>query len=147
MMDELTFMLSVRHGRELAHALDLGKPGEDYSGNPDLVPPSHGHEANVVTSKCSDPPSPFGQPVIMHRPVIDLDVPHTYVPSSTPGHGHLYLDVDLTWAKYEALLEHLQDLGIIQPGFLLSAKANKASAVRLPWLRKPEVPGDSSELA
>lgn len=50
-------------------------------------------------------------------PALDLDIPHRYVESSTAGHGHLYIDVELTDEDYGELLDVLLRLGIIQEGF------------------------------
>lgn len=84
-------------------------------------------EANIVTSLL-----PNGQ----HAPVLDLDIPHTLVPSSTPGHSHLYLDVALPWQEYTTLLKALMVAGIIQEGFYLGALARGHSDARLPWVKK-----------
>lgn len=53
-----------------------------------------------------------------HAPLLDLDLPHKYVESSTPGHGHLYLDVELEWEDYKHLLELLGELGILEPSYV-----------------------------
>lgn len=60
--------------------------------------------ANVVGSETTD-----GR----QMPILDLDCPHRYVPSSTAGHGHLFLDVPMTWRKYERILRALADAEII----------------------------------
>jgi hypothetical protein len=49
-----------------------------------------------------------------HAPVIDLDVPARLIPSRTPGHSHLYLDVPMSWAQYSALLHALAGAGVIE---------------------------------
>lgn len=72
----------------------------------------------------------------MHAPALDLDVPHTYVPSSTEGHGHLYIDVALTWPQYVELLEVLERCGIIGPGFLMHSLRQGLSTLRKPGLHK-----------
>lgn len=74
----------------------------------------------------------------MHKPVLDIDIPHQYYESSTEGHGHLYFDIDLTWDAYREILEVLAKHGIIGPGYLKASIARGYTAVRLPWVKKKE---------
>ncbi len=83
--------------------------------------------ANLISSLCGDG---------SHMPVIDLDIPHRYVESSTPGHGHLYLDVPMSWESFEALLDALHDAGVIEAGFWRLSKLRKAAFVRRLGVRK-----------
>lgn len=76
-------------------------------------------------------------PESFHRPVLDLDFPAHVVPSSTPGHGHLYLDKVLTWSQYVKLLEVLAEVGILEPGYVQASIAREFTSVRLPWVKKP----------
>lgn len=72
--------------------------------------------------------------------LLDIDVPAWLVPSSTPGHSHLY--VDLT-TDQEALVEFLaaaRKIGLIQPGYEQMAKDRGFCSLRLPWVRKAEQP-------
>lgn len=69
-------------------------------------------------------------------PVIDLDVPHTYVPSDTPGHAHLYLDSEMHDGKVLALMAVLRWTGVIERGHWRGFRRRGYSAVRLPWVRK-----------
>ena len=55
-------------------------------------------EANLVSSITTD-----GR----QMPVLDLDFPHTYVPSSTEGHGHLFFDVPISRFRWFALMTGL----------------------------------------
>ena len=71
-----------------------------------------------------------------HRPVLDIDIPARLIPSSTPGHSHLYLDIDMEWDKYEALLKALADAHVIEEGYVLAALDRRATFVRLPWVTK-----------
>lgn len=77
----------------------------------------------------------------MHRPALDIDIPARLVPSSTPGHSHLYLDVDLTWEKYRRLLEVLDEVGVIEKGYTYVAMEREATFVRLPWIKKKPIAG------
>lgn len=73
---------------------------------------------------------------VMHRPVIDVDVPIRVVPSTTEGHSHLYIDKDIPFRDYLLLLEHMALCGIVEYGYYQGVKARGASYVRLPWVRK-----------
>lgn len=53
--------------------------------------------ANVVSSERVD--SKY------HAVLLDLDVPAYLVPSTTPGHSHLYIDVAVPKSDYFSLLE------------------------------------------
>lgn len=90
--------------------------------------------ADVVSSEAADLwPCVEGG---WHRPVLDLDFPHHYEPSSTPGHGHLYLDTPVEWRRYRKLLDAMEECGILEPGYVAASKARKATFVRLPWRKK-----------
>lgn len=87
--------------------------------------------AEVVTSE-----SRFYNGNEMHRPILDIDMPVTVIPSSTPGHGHLYIDKKLTWEDYSKLLNVLAEVGIIEEGYAAASIARQHTAVRLPWVKK-----------
>lgn len=84
-------------------------------------------DANLITSE-----SRPGR----HIPVLDIDFEAALIPSTTEGHYHLYLDVEMPWPKYVALLEALNAAGIIQDGFLAGAKERGYSSLRLPHIDK-----------
>ena len=71
-----------------------------------------------------------------HRPVLDLDMPAKLIPSSTPGHFHLFIDHPMKWETYEKLLEALAAAGVLEDGYVRASIARKHTAVRLPWIRK-----------
>lgn len=91
-------------------------------------------KANLITSKTER--YPYG--VEYHRPVLDIDFPAELIPSSTPGHYHLYLDKQIPKASYMQLLRDLARAGIIQQGFADSAIERGASSARLPWIKKDD---------
>ena len=110
-------------------------------------------EANVVSScqrKMSftfDQDAKEGEPIFidrghLHTPVLDIDIPATLVPSSTPGKNHLYLDVPMSWDQYTKLLDVMAEVGILEPGYVSASKKRGFTAVRLPWIRKPVPVGD-----
>lgn len=86
--------------------------------------------ANVVSSNYGTVHS------TMHRPVLDIDFPAALVPSSTPGHFHLYLDKPLPWEQYKRVLQVLGDVGILEPGYVNVSVERRHTAVRVPWIRK-----------
>lgn len=73
----------------------------------------------------------------LHYPVIDIDINHDYIPSTTPGHGHLYFNTPVTWEQYTKLLDVLAECGIVEEGYVKASKARGYTAVRLPWVKKP----------
>lgn len=66
----------------------------------------------------------------LHAPVIDLDLPAMLVPSATPGHHHLYLDVGMPWDDLVKLLNVMAEVGLVQPGYVAAAIARGATDVR-----------------
>lgn len=73
-----------------------------------------------------------------HRPVLDIDIPAELIASTTPGHSHLYLDIDLCWGRYMMLLAALHAAGIIERGYMDASVARGFTCVRLPWVKKPQ---------
>ena len=90
-------------------------------------------EANLVSSLT---------PNERHAPVLDLDFPCQLVPSTTPGHFHLYLDKTVTWEQYRGLLDALFAAGLIEEGFHRMSLQRGATFVRKPGVMKE--PGDSN---
>lgn len=84
--------------------------------------------ANVVSSTTSERWWRF--------PVVDLDFPHIYLPSDTPGHAHLYLDRRVHYVRVLALMTGLWAAGFIERGHWIGHLFRGYSAVRLPWVRK-----------
>ena len=75
----------------------------------------------------------------IHAPVLDIDFEARLIPSSTPGHYHLYLDKAMSWKKYRKLLKALARAGVIEEGYAFSSIRRGFSAVRKPDIKKPEV--------
>lgn len=88
-----------------------------------ITPAMNREEANLVSSEVGGG---------MHMPAIDIDLPCKLIESSTPGHYHLYIDKELTWRQYEALLKIMVNVGIVEEGFLKMARKRKATYLRLP---------------
>lgn len=98
-------------------------------------PVASSDEANIVTSLVDGKEK-------THAAVLDLDFPHVYVPSSTPGHGHLYIDKEMDEETYWLFLEMLVDLELLEPGYYQASKARGYSAVRLPHIKKEVISED-----
>lgn len=77
---------------------------------------------------------------VMHRPVLDIDIPVKVVPSGTPGHCHLFIDIAMSWADYEKLLWALAAAGIVEEGYVHASVRRGHTSVRLPHVRKPDAP-------
>ena len=75
-----------------------------------------------------------------HTPMVDLDIPTALLPSSTPGHHHLYLDLPMTWRAYRRLLKALWKAGAIEKSYYTAAKRDRATHLRPPWAKKQPAP-------
>jgi hypothetical protein len=78
-------------------------------------------EANLVSSRLVND---------MHAPAIDIDLPCKLIESSTPGHFHLYIEKEMTWAKYQALLLALADAGVVENNYAKSSIRKGQSFLR-----------------
>lgn len=119
-------------GNVLQTVVDL----DAYTGNSGRADTTSLADAQVTTSMLR-PGLPCGQGRT-HRPVLDLDLPAQLIPSSTPGHFHLYLDVEVPHRAYMALLDALAVAGVIEEGYRNASRERGYTAARLPWVRKPE---------
>jgi hypothetical protein len=85
-------------------------------------------EANVVSSDI------VGSK--LHAPIIDLDFDHAYVPSTTPGHAHLYLNVPISRWRLFVLLWGLRVGGVIEKGNFWWSLRRGGTYVRRPHVKK-----------
>lgn len=93
--------------------------------------------ANVATSRVMGSKVKVEPPqAATHKPLLDIDMPVTLIPSTTPGHFHLFIDHEMPWPKYAALLEALRDAGIVEQGYVDASFQRGYTAVRLPWIKK-----------
>lgn len=60
----------------------------------------------------------------MHAPILDLDFPHSYVPSKTEGHGHLYIHRPVSRKQLAMLLAALNRAGLMGDGNIHQFEAN-----------------------
>lgn len=77
-----------------------------------------------------------GQPCDWHQPLLDIDVPHVYMPSTTEGHGHLIFRKRMPWADYLKLMEVMAEVGLLEKGFVEAAKTRGEAWLRTPWTDK-----------
>lgn len=76
-----------------------------------------------------------------HVIVLDIDYPAHLVPSSTPGHSHLYVEIPpVSSARYFEFLRACADVGLISDGYAEASKRRGHSDVRLPWIKKGDTP-------
>lgn len=116
-------------GRRFFHSPEVDlveQPGYDQKRVlPQEVPEE---EANLIGSLTEDN---------LHAPVLDIDFPAQLIPSTTPGHYHLYLDKKIQWWQYQRLLRELALAGILEEGYAKGAYKQGYSAVRPPGITKP----------
>lgn len=99
-------------------------------------------EANVATSlvKGDEPLISEGRTTyrwdMLHKPVIDIDLPIKVLPSTTEGHFHLFIDKEMTWDHYRDFLCALASVGIVEQKYVNATIDRGFSAVRLPWIKK-----------
>lgn len=85
-------------------------------------------EAEVITSQIEGSDK--------HKLIVDIDLPAYIVPSSTPGHGHLYVDKELEWRDLLSVLYALADAGIVERRYAEACEDQGMTCVRAPWIKK-----------
>src|SRR5213595_1286206 len=115
-MVDITKLPEYVRNHELA-TISKENPDGEYENR--AIPQHRIEEAEVVTSRLRDSFEEF------HRPILDIDLPMHIVPSTTPGHGHLYIDKIITWEQYQTLLDALEFCGIIESGYLSASVARR----------------------
>lgn len=104
--------------------------GADYN-DPDIIAVDTVESANAFSSLIAT-----GGNAGEHTIAIDLDVPAVLVPSSTPGHSHLYIDSPMSWDAYLAILKALGAAGVIEDGYVAASERRGFTTLRLPWIKK-----------
>lgn len=69
-------------------------------------------------------------------PILDMDFPHRLLPSTTPGHTHLYIDVKMSKWRWFWLMCALKYAGVIELGFFVWSIRRGGNFVRLPGVQK-----------
>jgi hypothetical protein len=67
-----------------------------------------------------------------------MDFPSWVLPSSTPGHFHLYIDNLITWRQYRRVLRAFYRAGMLEKKYVVASRGARATMVRVPWLRKSD---------
>lgn len=93
---------------------------------------------NVVTSLYADVWAITKPERPLHLPVIDVDLPISAVESSTPGHFHLYIERTMTTESLWKLLDVMEKVGLVEPGYVAASKQRGYTTARLPWIKKGE---------
>lgn len=109
---------------------------DDWDGDRTEADVSTG--ANCVSSQLLDE-SIFWGDNKHHKVLLDLDVPAYLVPSSQPGHSHLYIDVIVEEERYFRLLDSLAECGVIEHGYASASRRKGGTFLRLPWIKKEGV--------
>ncbi len=91
-------------------------------------------ESNAIASTYRDDTHLKGK----HALLLDLDVDHVYIPSSTKYHGHLIINTPrgLSFDDMMEILTVLNKHGILEPGYVSAAKARGKTWLRTPWTKK-----------
>lgn len=92
-------------------------------------------QSNVVGSRCADT---AGKTRRRHLPIVDLDYPHVYRESSTPGHAHLLLDVEISQWRWVLLMLGLWVGGVVSRNYMLWSFRRMCNYGRQPWQHKQD---------
>lgn len=129
-------------GRTLAWKENLKDDGRGYDGvtQPYTMEQVRRRWDPTMTGINAEPPEPNLISSLTdkgtHAPAIDIDFPIHAIPSSTPGHFHLYIEKEMSWEDYEKLLRVLAQVGIIEEGYYAQSVKFKQSYLRLPYVKK-----------
>lgn len=127
--DEQSFVHPMP-GQTLMIARDLG-PDYDAEADTGHENTTNLREANTITSQVMNTGV-----ANLHRVVLDIDRECTVIPSTSPGHYHLYIDAVMPWEVYSRLLAVLAEAGVIEPGYNGASQERGYTRVRLPWIKK-----------
>jgi hypothetical protein len=112
------------------------------SDSPDDPRGNSGSE--TLTTNLNDPgvnliTSATAENVLMQKPILDIDFPAWLIPSSRPGHFHLYIDRAIPKDKYLAMVTAMAEAGLVEEGYAGAAERRGYTGVRLPWIKKEKV--------
>lgn len=103
-------------------------------------------DAVVVSSRVHD--TRFDTDGGLHVVALDIDHPAWVVPSTRPGHYHLYIDKRMSWLTYQQVIAALVVAGVVEDGYAHLSDERGATHLRLPWIRKaPAEPAPMPEVA
>lgn len=92
---------------------------------------------NVVTSLIELDPLIQRATEPLHAPALDIDLPCRLVPSSTPGHFHLFIDAAVPQSAYYDLLDALERCGLVEAGWVRASKVRGYTALRHNCQKEP----------
>lgn len=75
-----------------------------------------------------------------HALLIDIDCPAWLIPSSTGGHGHLYVDLDIPDEALWRFLDAAAEIGLVEEGYVNACRERGMTSLRAPWIVKGEEP-------
>jgi hypothetical protein len=82
-----------------------------------------------------------------HALLLDLDVPAWLIPSSTPGHSHLFVDLRVQGKDLWDFLDLAAKIGLVEEGYVGACKSRGMTSLRLPWIKKGEEPSTKAAQA
>jgi hypothetical protein len=91
--------------------------------------PSTLGEADLILSKRDDAGT-------WHKLLLDIDLPAWLIESSTPGHSHLIIDVDIENETWRKLMIALAEAGVIEEGYMQTSLLRGYASLRPPWRTK-----------
>lgn len=126
--------------RDHWHATVLGRSSDDPSPEERYAVRADDTTANLIGSSCgvtlyADEVQTWDEcGEVLHLPVLDIDHACRLVPSETPGHFHLYIEVPMTWEQYRAIIVALAEGGVIEEGYASASLARRCTFVSpRPW--------------
>lgn len=82
-------------------------------------------------------PAELGQYLAVMPPLI-FDVPVVLHRSTTPGHHHLYVEVEISWRKYSKILRLMEKTGILEEGYVRSSFHRGMTLLFKPGFKNPK---------
>ena len=133
--------MTVSETRELPLTGQMYAQVERFGTSDSPDDPVGNSDSELLTSKLDDPgvnliTSATADDVLIHKVVLDIDFPAKLIPSSTPGHFHLYVDCPIPKDKYIAMVNAMAAAGLVQEGYAGAAERRGYTGVRLPWIKK-----------
>lgn len=117
------------------NGIDWTRGSEDGFRDDSRKPTNDLADAEVISSAIA-PATAVLDEMSLHEIALDIDRVAYLIPSSTPGHFHLYIEHTVRWRDYAELLQLLAKMGVIESGFASASITRKATFLRLPWVKK-----------
>jgi len=114
-------ILSASH-----HHIDFSKHEYDPAGNHEVTDLGLAH---VTGSRLKGTTN-------RHALLLDIDHPAWLLPSSTPGHHHLYVDIECGFDDLVNFLRAAERIGLVEKGYVACSRERGWTSLRLPWIRK-----------